>query len=52
MMCPACRSENEKAYSILSNSLVCLEPGCGFELEMPAYEAIEILELDKQLVCA
>ena len=34
MICPGCRNENEMAYSVLSNSLICLEPECGFELEM------------------
>ena len=51
MICPGCRNENEMAYSVLSNSLVCLEPECGFELEMNPLEAHEILETEEELVC-
>jgi hypothetical protein len=51
MICPGCRNENEMAYSALSNSLVCLEPGCGFELEMDPLEAQQILETEEELVC-
>jgi len=39
------------AYSVLSNSLICLERGCGFELEMGRSEAHEILETEEELVC-
>ena len=52
MVCPGCGSQDEMVYSVLSNGLVCLEPGCGFELEMPVYEAREILEPQGELVCA
>ena len=52
MVCPGCGSPNEMAYSVLSNSFICLEPGCGFELEMPLVEAHEILEPQDELVCA
>src|SRR5437870_13882176 len=51
MICPGCGSENEMAYSVLSNSLVCLEPECGFELEMNGSEAHEVLETEEELVC-
>ena len=51
MICPGCGSENETAYSVLSNSLVCLEPECGFELEMNRAEAHEVLETEEELVC-
>ena len=51
MICPGCRGENEMAYSVLSNSLVCLESGCGFELEMEPVQAHEILETEDELVC-
>ena len=52
MICPRCGAKNEMAYSALSQGLVCLEPDCGFEIEMPAYEAHEILEPADELVCA
>lgn len=51
MICPACRNENEMAYSVISNSVVCLEAECGFELEMDPVEAHEILETVEELVC-
>jgi hypothetical protein len=51
MICPACLTENEMAYSVLSNSLVCLETRCGFELEMDPLEAHQILETEEELVC-
>ena len=51
MICPACGNENEMAYSVLSNSLVCLEAKCGLELEMNALEAHQILETEEELVC-
>jgi hypothetical protein len=50
MICPNCRSENEMAYSVLSNSMVCLESVCGFEVEMDATEAEEVLETAEELV--
>ena len=49
MICPRCTSENEIAYSVISNGLICLE--CGFELEMDAAAAHEILEMQEELVC-
>lgn len=52
MICPRCRCENEMAYSVISNGLVCLEPDCGFELEIDAWEAHQVLEPEGQLVCA
>jgi hypothetical protein len=51
MICPGCGSESEVVYSVLSNSLVCLEPQCGFELEMDPVEAHEVLENEEELVC-
>jgi hypothetical protein len=39
------------AYSALSSSFVCLEPGCDFEVEMEAHEAQEVLEAVEELVC-
>lgn len=51
MICPACQNESEMAYSVLSNSLVCLESGCGFELEMAPLEAHQVLETEEELVC-
>lgn len=52
MICPGCGSENEMAHSVLLNGLVCLDPGCGFELEMSRQEAAEILAVEEELVCA
>jgi hypothetical protein len=51
MVCPECRTENEMAYSVLSNGLICLEPSCGFELEIDALEAHQVLETEEELVC-
>ena len=51
MICPGCGSQNEMAYSVVSNSLVCLESECGFELEMESVQAHEILETEDELVC-
>ena len=52
MICPGCGSENEMAYSVLSNGLICLEDGCSFELEMPIEQAHEVIEVTPELVCA
>jgi hypothetical protein len=51
MICPGCGTENQMAYSVLSNGLVCLEPDCGFEMEMSVLEAHEVLEPMGELVC-
>jgi hypothetical protein len=51
MICPACHSGSEMAYSVLSHGLVCLESGCGFELEMEQVQAREVLEPKEELVC-
>lgn len=51
MVCPRCGSENELAYSVISSGLVCLEPACGFELEMDFHEAHQVLEHEEELVC-
>ncbi len=51
MICPNCRSENEMAYSVLSQGMVCLDSDCGFEVEMDATDAQEILETEEELVC-
>lgn len=51
MICPGCGSADEMGYSVLSNSLVCLDPGCGFELEMEPFEAHQVLETEDELVC-
>ena len=50
MTCPGCGSEKEMVYSVLSNGLVCLETGCGFELEVDLAEAREVLESEEELV--
>jgi hypothetical protein len=51
MICPHCASQTEMAYSVLSNGQVCLEPNCGFELEMELAEAQQLLETEDALVC-
>ena len=51
MTCPACDSVNEMAYSALFNGFVCLEPTCGFELEMEPVQAQEVLAPEEELVC-
>ena len=51
MICPGCGSENEMAYSVLSNGFICLESTCGFELEMEPFQAQEVLETAEELVC-
>jgi hypothetical protein len=51
MICPNCRSENEMAYSVLSQGMVCLDSECGFEVEMEAPQAQEVLETEEELVC-
>jgi len=51
MICPACRSHDEMAYSILCHSFICLDPTCGFELEMEPGQAQEVLEPEEELVC-
>ena len=52
MICPGCGSENEMAYSVLSNGFVCLETNCGFEVEMEAAQANEVVEIEVELVCS
>jgi hypothetical protein len=40
------------AYSALSLGFVCLEPACGFELEMEPVQAQEVLEPQEEFVCS
>jgi hypothetical protein len=51
MTCPGCNRENNMAYSAISHGFVCLEPHCGFELEMDPVEAMQVLEFEDELVC-
>jgi hypothetical protein len=51
MICPGCCSENEMAYSVLSNGFICMEPACGYEIEMEREEAHMVLEPEEELVC-
>jgi hypothetical protein len=51
MICPACGSENEMAYSNLLHGFVCLDAACGFEVEMDPADAQQVLELEEELVC-
>ena len=46
MTCPVCAKGNEMAYSTLSYSFVCLEPNCGFELEMELAPRMVLLLYD------
>lgn len=43
MICPACNSENEMAYSILIHGFVCMESKCGLELEMEHIDVEKLL---------
>jgi len=52
MICPACRSEKEMAYSVLAHGFVCVEPGCELELFMEQQDIDEILHPDQQLAYA
>jgi hypothetical protein len=55
MICPVCNSQYEMAYSSLSNSFVCLEPKCGFEMEISPANAnllMACVEPAEELVCA
>jgi hypothetical protein len=52
MICPGCRTQNEMAYSSLSNGFFCLQAECGFEVEMSLDEASELIEPIEELVCA
>jgi hypothetical protein len=52
MICPACCSKNEMAYSVLSHGFVCLEKECGFELELEIVEVDAILASAPELACA
>ena len=49
MICPACRCENEMAYSSLAHAMVCLSPGCGFEIEMEPRDLQMLLEPVEEL---
>lgn len=51
MICPQCGSQDEMAYSSLSNGFVCIRLDCGFEIEMDAAEAREVLQSMEELVC-
>jgi hypothetical protein len=51
MICPRCGSENEMAYSVLSNGFICLELNCGLEVEMEPFQAQQVLETEEELVC-
>lgn len=55
MTCPACSSQHEMAYSSISNGFICLEPNCGFEIEMSIGDAdlvIASAEPVLELACA
>lgn len=43
MICPACKSDNEMAYSTLTHGFICLEPACGLELDMERVDVESIL---------
>lgn len=51
MICPACRNNQEMAYSVLSHSFICLDPTCSYEIEMDASEAELIESPVEDLVC-
>ena len=43
MICPACKNENEMAFSALIQGFVCLEPQCGLEVEMEQMDLASLL---------
>jgi hypothetical protein len=43
MICPACKSENEMPFSALSQSFICQEPECGFEVQMERQDVETLL---------
>ena len=43
MICPACKNENEMAYSTLIQGFICQEPHCGLELPMEHCELAILL---------
>jgi hypothetical protein len=51
MTCPVCGSRDEMAYSALSHAFTCMEPRCGFELEMEPIQAQQVLAPEEELVC-
>ena len=51
MICPGCGTEDQIAYSVLSSGLICLEPGCDFEIEMSTEDAHKVMEPSEELVC-
>jgi hypothetical protein len=51
MHCPSCGSEHEMAYSALFHGFVCMEPECGFEIEMDPESAQQVLAPEEELVC-
>jgi len=42
MICPNCLKNAEIAYSAMSESLICLEPGCSWERRMDENETFEL----------
>jgi len=52
MNCPACKSENEMVFSVLSHGFVCQEANCGLELELEWQDAEVLLHPDQELVFA
>ena len=52
MTCPACKSENEMAFSPLSHGFVCQEPVCGLELELDMHDAEVLLHPEEELTFA
>ena len=52
MTCPACRSENDMVFSVLSHGVLCQEEGCGLELELETQEMETLLHPEEELVYA
>ena len=50
MICPACRSENEMAYSVLAHSFICPTPECGLEVEVEQQDAEILLRLSEEFI--
>lgn len=52
MICPACGSEGEIAYSSLSSGLVCLAADCGWEQEIAWEDVNELVSALEEVPAA
>ena len=52
MICPRCRAENEMLFSALSQSFICDNQNCGFELELDPQDLEVLLQPQEELTLA